>query len=652
MSASLGFKEKRDQILGIFDKMFSFIKQYGFDIDKKILEETKGKKGLLEEAKEKLEKGTLEVVVCGEMKRGKSSLLGALLGEKGLFPVDMMPATNLVTVCSYGAEETITVYIAGEKGGVKKITRNEIAEYVTEQGNKGNQKDAELITAEINNELLKDGVVFVDTPGVGSMNAAHSAVTNAYIPNADVILFVCDTMSPLKDTELAFIRRIHDKFGKDNFVFVMTKIDDKQGYQELLEDNRKAIAEVLGCAATEVAICPVSSYLKLQYLETKQPIALKGSNFPQLEETLWKFLSERKGRILLMPALLKLKDEMTRIIQHIEAEMDALNHDDKIKKLEENLQQAIKRTEHLKEDNADWITQLNDGANDLRRDIFHDLEEGINQLYETANDYASDPDYQGDPNSALARLKNDMEDLIQELNQVIETNASDLASGIEERAEIHFSPFPPLRIEIDADMPRLPDQSKTGRFFDKARVATRYATFNSTSGAVIGGLIGGIICSIIPGVGTAVGAGLGAMIGGGWGAYKGAQDGLITCKATDKNKMLNIMNKYISECSRHLRRELDNHITYLQRQIRDDFTYEIKRKSEEYQETRASIQQALNMSKEQASKRKETLRAPKATADRLYAEIMSLAAAEMDGIDKNNNSTIRRSAVKLDWADM
>jgi putative ribosome biogenesis GTPase RsgA len=38
------------------------------------------------------------------------------------------------------------------------------------------------------NPQLKEGLVLVDTPGIGSLNTEHTAITYAFIPNADAIL--------------------------------------------------------------------------------------------------------------------------------------------------------------------------------------------------------------------------------------------------------------------------------------------------------------------------------------------------------------------------------------------------------------------------------------------------------------------------------
>ena len=145
----------------------------------------------LEEVEKRLIEEKLFVVVCGEFKQGKSSLMNALLNEPELFPVDVDITTNLVSSITYGETEKITV-VLGESGKEQsqEIQRAEIPNYVTEQHNKGNFHQAKMLILQSPNPQLKEGLVLVDTPGVGSLNVEHTAVTYAFIPNADAIIFV------------------------------------------------------------------------------------------------------------------------------------------------------------------------------------------------------------------------------------------------------------------------------------------------------------------------------------------------------------------------------------------------------------------------------------------------------------------------------
>lgn len=79
------------------------------------------------------------VVICGEYKKGKSSLTNALLNEPGLFSVDVDITTSLVSTITYGEREKIMVVLdkpGEEKSKNIEITREEIPDYITEQKTK------------------------------------------------------------------------------------------------------------------------------------------------------------------------------------------------------------------------------------------------------------------------------------------------------------------------------------------------------------------------------------------------------------------------------------------------------------------------------------------------------------------------------------
>jgi predicted GTPase len=137
------FLEYKKNILNYFDDCIAFAKKNDYQSSAQVMLEKK----------KKIEEDKMVVLTCGEMKRGKSSMLCALLEDEELFPVNVAVATCLVTMVSYAEVEKITVVLEDEDGNEtsKIITRNEIADYVTEQGNASNYKKAKLMLIETPN---------------------------------------------------------------------------------------------------------------------------------------------------------------------------------------------------------------------------------------------------------------------------------------------------------------------------------------------------------------------------------------------------------------------------------------------------------------------------------------------------------------------
>jgi septin family protein len=91
-----------------------------------------------EELKEKIQDNVFNLVVLGQFKRGKTTLINALLGAE-ILPTAVVPLTSIATILKHGEELKITVYFSD--GRVNEIEPENLPEYVTEKGNPKNQKD-------------------------------------------------------------------------------------------------------------------------------------------------------------------------------------------------------------------------------------------------------------------------------------------------------------------------------------------------------------------------------------------------------------------------------------------------------------------------------------------------------------------------------
>jgi len=175
--------------------------------------------------------GQFRIVVMGEVKKGKSSFINALLGQAELLPTATDIATSTVFQISHGATERVTVVFQPAEDeehaaapAPRPITRAQIREYGTEDGNSGNTKRVDYIAIELPNPLLAQGLVLVDTPGVGGLFRQHRDITFRYAPQADVVLFVLDSVEAVfSEDEVRFLDELRKHTAQ--IVFVQTKID-------------------------------------------------------------------------------------------------------------------------------------------------------------------------------------------------------------------------------------------------------------------------------------------------------------------------------------------------------------------------------------------------------------------------------------------
>jgi len=151
---------------------------------------------------DRLEDRSFEIAVFGRVSCGKSSLLDAIL-ETGILPVGITPITAVPTRIAYGDAARVVVRFAERPAETCESAR--LAEFVTEQQNPGNRKNVARILLELPSPRLRDGVSFMDTPGLGSLATSGAAETIAYLPKCDLGVVLTDAASTLTPDDLRTI---------------------------------------------------------------------------------------------------------------------------------------------------------------------------------------------------------------------------------------------------------------------------------------------------------------------------------------------------------------------------------------------------------------------------------------------------------------
>lgn len=200
------------------DKLKSFLKQAAPII------ETYGNKSLISEIEKAVTatEDSATVLFCGEFKRGKSSLVNAIVGMQ-LCPTDIGIATSVVTVVRYGTVKKAVRYYGNlleEADSLKseEIEWDDIKKYTV--GDVLDINNTILVELSYPSPFLKSGITIIDTPGLGGLDPRHAVLTHAALPKADIIVFVTDTCEPLTESELEFYKDKVFLCGKRNVVLV------------------------------------------------------------------------------------------------------------------------------------------------------------------------------------------------------------------------------------------------------------------------------------------------------------------------------------------------------------------------------------------------------------------------------------------------
>ena len=267
---------------------------------------------------EEYQAGQFRLIVVGEVKKGKSSFVNALLGEPELLPVDAPVTTSTVYRLMYGDTEEYQVFFNPSADGETQkepiyIDREELIDYGTEDGNPNNEKEVDHIAIELPNPLLQSGVIITDTPGLGGLFAEHGDITLKNAPTADAVCFVVDSVeTEVTREEVEHLKKFLElptelQGTPPSLFFVQTKTDvvPEEHWQQYRERNLEILSEQLAVDKETLHYFPVSAKLKHAADQESDSALLQYSGFPQLLDffstTLLREKEERLARKLLPP---------------------------------------------------------------------------------------------------------------------------------------------------------------------------------------------------------------------------------------------------------------------------------------------------------------------------------------------------------------
>jgi GTP-binding protein EngB required for normal cell division len=183
------------------------------------------------------------VACIGQFKRGKSTLLNALVGS-AVLPTGVVPVTAVVTVIRHGSTPRARVHLSN--GARHEIAVSSIGDYVSEEHNPLNRKGVSVVEVFFPSPLLASGMCLVDTPGIGSVFAGNTAVTREFVPHIDAALVVIGADPPISGDELDLIEEVSRDVT--DILLVLNKADRlvERDCDEAVAFARRTLSERLG----------------------------------------------------------------------------------------------------------------------------------------------------------------------------------------------------------------------------------------------------------------------------------------------------------------------------------------------------------------------------------------------------------------------
>jgi GTPase SAR1 family protein len=334
------------------------------------------------------------VFVIGEFKQGKSSLVNALLNAP-VCPVDDDIATSVPTAIRFGDPPSAAV-LFDPGGDIADPTRepireaiavDQVASYVTESADVGGERRISSVEVSLPRKLLSDGLVIVDTPGVGGLGSAHSAATIGALPMADAVVFVSDASQEFTGPELEFLQTARRMCP--NVVCVLTKIDFYPTWRKIRDLN---VEHLKRQGVTSDMLC-VSSSLRVHALRANDRELNRESGFPELAGYLQNKIAANAEKLSVRAAANDVVAVASMLEGQFRSEREALDNPEEAQRVVDNLTELKAKAERLKSGVSKWQQTLSDGVIDLQADVDHDLRGRLRAVTRQADEAleASDP---------------------------------------------------------------------------------------------------------------------------------------------------------------------------------------------------------------------------------------------------------------------
>jgi len=338
---------------------------------------------------------SVRVLVVGEFKQGKSQLINALVNAP-VCPVDDDVATAVPMEVRYGAQPAAAILLASRSaavdGGLAEPDQVDVAidAVAGSIGGRVERADGRTVVgakALLPRAILQDGLVFVDTPGVGGLASSHSASTLAALPTADAVILVSDASSEFTAPEVTFLRQA--LAACPTVALVLSKTDLFPDWRRVRDLDGGHLERL----DLRLPIIPVSSSLRLAAAARGDASLNEESGFPALVRYLRAEVLGRRDQLLARSTAHDVNGVVDNLKMALTAERDALADPSAVPELVAALNEARTRADELKRRSSRWQSTLSDGVADLNADLDHDLRDRIRVIVREAETSID----QGDP---------------------------------------------------------------------------------------------------------------------------------------------------------------------------------------------------------------------------------------------------------------
>lgn len=326
----------------------------------------------------------LTLVVCGEFKRGKSSLINAILGED-VVTTNVTTETITVNKISYGAHKNEIVL----KGGKRLVLSDEELKCDNLKNILADlPKGSTQLELKRPIEILKN-VTVIDTPGLGDAMKDFEEDVRMALAQADAVIYVYSLSYPLSLNEQMFIKTVikpqkyTDLFLLGNYADILEDIESCQRVQKTVDQR---LANVLPGEKT-IMISALDE--RCRQKGTKRPNGeleeFLARNFDAFREELDRLLNDKRDCVLpdrmhrlLGGMMADIKSDIAALSEGVSMEKDEIAV--RLKKLEAYKDEHIKEQTEISERIENMIANFKANTIAWIEDIVDKMEEEADGL--------------------------------------------------------------------------------------------------------------------------------------------------------------------------------------------------------------------------------------------------------------------------------
>ena len=353
-----------------------------------------------------LKQRLFRLLVLGDMKRGKSTFLNALLGEN-LLPSDVNPCTALLTVLRYGPEKKVTIYFNDntppEQIDFKEFKHRYTIDPAEAKRLEQNQELAfpkiDYALVEYPLSLLEKGIEIIDSPGLNDTEARNK-LSLGYINNCHAILFVLSATQPCTLAERRYLENYLKDRGLTVFFLlnawdrVKESLIDPDDPEELAEANAKLervfranlneYCQVDGDDLYEERVFPISSLMALRKRLKNSDASLDGTGFPSFLQSLNTFLTQERAIAELRQSRIIARQTANRVREAVQRRIPLLEKD--VSELKEKInyvEPEFKLLSNIRHDFQQEIRDIRDSKAKIISNSFKDFVLKLGDTFET-----------------------------------------------------------------------------------------------------------------------------------------------------------------------------------------------------------------------------------------------------------------------------